>query len=302
MHKKLESELMSIAHSILQMKNKNDVIALKNKAQELYERLSVLAFVDEYLETTPETEETKGTLISKIELGVKAEFSDSEQVDELEKAEVPEVVAVEKIKTSETIPETEKVFIDKIGLAMQGVFTEPMQTDTAVKEEATEIDDEILADKIGLALQGVFTDSTQADEIVKDEVAEVIIEESVAESAPTPKKQLSLEEEFKDSVSVDITQDLFQKVEEKPTPKKATLNDTLMQKNIQVGLNDRIAFVKHLFNQSQADFNRVLSQLNSIETEKEAKNFINKMVKPDYDWSGKEEYEARLMDLIERKF
>jgi len=96
--------------------------------------------------------------------------------------------------------------------------------------------------------------------------------------------------------------ELFQKVEEKPAPTKATLNDTLMQKNIQVGLNDRIAFVKHLFNHSQADFNRVLSQLNSIDSEKEAKNFITKMVKPDYDWSGKEEYEERLIDLIERKF
>ncbi len=50
MHKKLESELISIAHSVLQMKNKNDVVALKNKAQDLYERLSVLAFIDEYIE------------------------------------------------------------------------------------------------------------------------------------------------------------------------------------------------------------------------------------------------------------
>ena len=49
MHKKLEAELMSIAHTILQMKNKNDVVALKEKARVLYERLSVLSFVDEYL-------------------------------------------------------------------------------------------------------------------------------------------------------------------------------------------------------------------------------------------------------------
>ena len=52
----------------------------------------------------------------------------------------------------------------------------------------------------------------------------------------------------------------------------------------------------------QWSFNRVVSQLNSIESEKEAKNFIIKMVKPDYDWSGKEEYEERLIALIERKF
>ena len=80
------------------------------------------------------------------------------------------------------------------------------------------------------------------------------------------------------------------------------MNDALFKNNIQVGLNDRIAFVKYLFDGSQEDFNRVVSQLNSFKTEKEAKRFLNKLVKPDYDWNGKEEYEQRLTDLIERKF
>lgn len=266
MHKKLESELMSIAHSILQMKNKNDVVALKNKAQELYERLSVLAFVDEYIETAPDTGETNETLVSKIELAVKGVFVDPKLEDEILKEKVLEVVAKEKSKIVETADDTEG-------------------------------ENEILVNRIELAVKGMFTDPEQTDESV-----EVKVEEIIKEVVEIPKKQLSLEEEFKDTVSVDVTQDLFQKVEEKSTPAKATLNDTLMQKNIQVGLNDRIAFVKHLFNHSQADFNRVLSQLNSIESEKEAKNFIAKMVKPDYDWSGKEEYEERLIELIERRF
>ena len=267
MHKKLESELMSIAHSILQMKNKNDVVALKEKAQELYERLSVLAFVDEYIESTPDTDETNKTLVSKIELAVKGVFTDDEQEVEKEKVVMPEAILEESI--------------------------EEVDSEFESNEES-----EMLVDKLELAMKGVFTDPNTTEEVV----VEAIVEEPINEPVETPKKQLSLEEEFKDAVSVDVTQDLFQKVEEKSTPTKATLNDTLMQKNIQVGLNDRIAFVKHLFNHSQADFNRVLSQLNSIDTEKEAKNFINKMVKPDYDWSGKEEYEERLITLIERKF
>ena len=258
---------MSIAHSILQMKNKNDVVALKEKAQELYERLSVLAFVDEYIESTPDTDETNKTLVSKIELAVKGVFTDDEQEVEKEKVVVPEAILEES--------------------------TEDVDSEFESNEES-----EMLVDKLELAMKGVFTDPNTTEEVV----VEAIVEEPINEPVETPKKQLSLEEEFKDAVSVDVTQDLFQKVEEKAAPTKATLNDTLMQKNIQVGLNDRIAFVKHLFNHSQADFNRVLSQLNSIDTEKEAKNFINKMVKPDYDWSGKEEYEERLIALIERKF
>lgn len=81
-----------------------------------------------------------------------------------------------------------------------------------------------------------------------------------------------------------------------------SLNDKINQQFIAVDLNDRIAFVKHLFDNSQEDFNRVLSQLNSFENEIEAKDFLLTQVKPDYSWEGKELYEARLLFLIERKF
>ena len=83
--------------------------------------------------------------------------------------------------------------------------------------------------------------------------------------------------------------------------KGASLNDKL-KTNIQIGLNDRIAFVKNLFEGSQEDFNRVISQLNTLKTEKEAKKFINKIVKPDYNWSEHEDLENRLLAIIERRF
>lgn len=240
MHKKLEAELVSLAHTILQMKNKDDAVALREKARLLYERLSVLTFVDEYLNTTPNATETKEELLSKIEKAI--EEKPIEIVEEL--LQITEVE--EKIETVEV-----------------------------VKEEVIE---EI--------------------EVVAEE--KTIEGELEIESVET-KKQLTIEEEFKDSVSVDVTTNLFTKVEKKAVGVKPTLNDKL-QANIQVGLNDRIAFVKHLFSHSQADFNRVLSQLNSFKTKTEASNFIKKMVKPDYDWTGKEEYEERFLELVERKF
>lgn len=81
-----------------------------------------------------------------------------------------------------------------------------------------------------------------------------------------------------------------------------SLNDKLA-KDLQVGLNDKLAFVKHLFNNSMEDYTRVLSQLNTIDTEERSIAFINNMVKPEYNnWEGKEEYEARFVSLIERRF
>lgn len=235
MHKKMESELVSIAHSILQMKNRDDIAALHKKAQELHEKLAVLLFIDDYLETTPNATETKEALVNKVEESV-----EKKPVAIVEKKEV-----VEEIK-------------------QETIFEKPIVVED--KKEGT--------------------------------LFEIEKEEDVVE-VKEPQKILTLEEELKDTISIDVTADLFQK-EVKKT--KTSLNDKLKQGNIQVGLNDRIAFVKHLFNHSQADFNRVLSQLNTFKSEKEAQNFIKKMVKPDYDWSEKEEYEERLTILIERRF
>jgi hypothetical protein len=82
-----------------------------------------------------------------------------------------------------------------------------------------------------------------------------------------------------------------------------SLNDRFGNKDLKVDLNNRLAFVKHLFNNSTSDYNRVLSQLNTIDTEERSIAFIKNMVKPDYNnWEGKEEYEIRFMELIERRF
>jgi len=228
MHKKLEAELVSLAHSILQMKNRDDALALKEKARDIYEKLSALSFVDDYLATTPNIEKSKEELLKKIEENIDKKESPAEHK--------PEITT--EPKTSK--PEEADIF-------------EP-------KFDSVKIDIESLRSN-----------------------------------------QISSKEEFRDAISADKTSTLFDDAESSRSEKK-TLNDRLVNDIIQVGLNDRIAFVKHLFNFSQADFNRVLSQLNTFKTEKEAKDFINNSVKPDYNWTGKEEYEERLITIIERKF
>ena len=86
------------------------------------------------------------------------------------------------------------------------------------------------------------------------------------------------------------------------TPRTLSINDKL-SKGIIVGLNDRIAFVKHLFANSNEDYNRVLSQMMTFNSMEEAQEFIEQMVKPDYrNWEGKEEYEERFLEVISKKF
>ncbi len=282
MHKRLESELISLAHSILQMKNKEDVFALLKKSGEIHEKLSVLAFVEEYLNSTPNASESKEELLEKVVAGFETKESHAEVT-----APVEEVEEVEEVVFEEQEVEVEAIEEEKVVYNLE----------EEVEEEK--------AEEVEIEVQSVVEEPKAAEvaEVIEqpfDELEQLIFEEPKPELSfkddkkdVGEQKTLSLDEELKDTVSVDITANLFD------TPQ--SLNDKL-SKNIQIGLNDRIAFVKNLFENSQEDYNRVISQLNSFNSQKEAKKFIAKNVKPDYDWSTQEELETRFMDFIERKF
>ncbi len=122
-------------------------------------------------------------------------------------------------------------------------------------------------------------------------------------------KDVNIEQLFAEFVAKTevIKNDMNDVTPDKETLSKDTkgrsLNDTHNAKEMVVGLNDRLAFVKHLFNDSTEEFNRVLSQLNTIESQDRSTAFIENMVKPEYNnWKGKEEYAARFMALVERRF
>ena len=284
MHKKLEADLISLAHSILTMKNKDDVFALKAKAKDVYERLAMLAFVEEYVNTTPQLKTTKEALIEQVtvafetkENSVNEEISKTEPIIEekvvfnlIDELEVPKIEAIE-----------EEVLQRK----------EAMKVDEAIEQPFDELE-ALMFSEIETPKQVEFeTNFTKEKEPSVEEPAPIINDVIKVEE----RKTMSLEEELQDIVSVDVMADLFENAQPK------SLNDRFAN-NIQIGLNDRIAFVKNLFNNQQEDYNRVVSQLNTFKSEKEAKNFINTMVKPDYNWSEQEELETRFMEILERKF
>ena len=285
MHKKLEADLMSLAHSILKMKNKDDVFALKETSKEVYEKLSMLAFVEEYVKTTPNLETSKEELLEQVETAFDKKEISEQPVLEVEKDEE----SFKKENESVEVEEQEKIVYDLMDDAV-----EQSAESKNFKEKVVDFNREDLESK-------------------KEEVVEEIIEQPFDEleqlmfatENPTnfkndvkdvgEKKTPTLEDELQDTISVDVMADLFENVQPK------SLNDKLFS-NIQIGLNDRITFVKNLFEGDQENYNRVISQLNTFKTEKEARKFINKMVKPDYNWSEHEELENRFMEIVSRKF
>ena len=94
---------------------------------------------------------------------------------------------------------------------------------------------------------------------------------------------------------------VFEKVNK--TNEKKSLNEKLKTGTLNIGLNDKIAFIKHLFEGKNEDYERVISQINTSQSFTDAQSFIQNMVKPDYNnWEGKEEYEERFIEIVEGKF
>ena len=337
MKKKLEADLISIAHRILKLKNKSDIIQLHQETQKLYEKLSVLRFVEEHFgETKPtigqsEIEEKLETAfdseatdvidsLSEETTPVSTENSDSvaPQVEEmkLEEEVSDEILDEEPIEEDaieeETILDEEIIEEKPIEEDFKSVFELSFETNEAVNTAPKQISFEELlgqnytelefvkADSISPISEAYGTDENVQDESFETEVPEgevdIPVEETV-EITETSEDEPSVNFD-KENETIDALVDLHRKEAET----KATTNEKFTT-GISFGLNDRIGFEKHLFAGSSEDMNRVVSQLGTFDSFEEVQNFIEDMVKPDYDnWEGKEDYVQRFMDIVEKKF
>ena len=82
-----------------------------------------------------------------------------------------------------------------------------------------------------------------------------------------------------------------------------SLNDVFSPKELKFALNDRLAFIKHLFEGNAEHFEKAVAHLNTIDTEERSLAFINNLIKPEYNqWQEKMEYEKRFVAQIKKRF
>ena len=296
MKKRLESELISIAHRILKLKNKSEVDQLYKESQKLYETLSVLKFYQDNFESV-KSDVDEVVLEEKLEQSLEVEIapvlavevkensSDNEQAKQTESEEDPsdselaeqsvvleapeEVLEEQSIDEEEPIADEESAFNPIFELETEEEEQEQKDVPEEVPFESQP--EEKLEDHIGKYTEPVFVKTNEVSLFTSD-------------SSETEEAKQTVAEEVKEE------------------PKTDAFNE-MTTKSISIGLNDRIGFVQHLFNDSNEDFNRVISQLNTFDTFEEAKNFINEMVLPDYNyWVGEEDYIERFMEIVEKKF
>lgn len=249
MQKDVIKDLKVVAQEILGLEENADVTILLKNSQDIYEKLTILNYLNSAVAKT-ESEIKSEKVVISVEEEVSNKKIDDEIVEEIS------IEIEEKVEEEITIGSFE--------------LSEPANKDEDTLE-SVENDGETES------LDDIFVPTFQS-----------------------VKEDFSLKEEFKHTVSLDDTENLF--VTKKSDSKQLSLNDKLLNSSIQVGLNDRIAFVNQLFSFSQSEFNKVLSVLNGFKTESEAKNYINITLKQKYDWKDKEEILDRFLFLVERKF
>ncbi|MBO6605277.1 hypothetical protein [Psychroserpens sp.] len=242
MKKKLEADLISIAHRILKLKGKEDVTKMHAEAAALYEKLSVLKFANENFEGDWPTIGSDSSFFGMLDTAFNNKVSDNIEIED-------------KIYVNLDEKEDDQIY-------------EPVM------------------EKIKDMVAQMPQESQQVDEMVETVVAEPKATEHIEDIAAG----------FEELPE-------FEPLSEAKERQRKSLNEQLKNGGLNIGLNDKIAFIKHLFDGKNEDYERVVSQIKTMTSYEDALNLINTMVKPDYNnWTDKEDYEERFMAIIERKF
>lgn len=331
MKKKLEGELISIAHRVLKLKNRSETVLLQREAKKLYEQLTVLRFYEENFETL-KNDISQEQLEEKLEQMASVAAIEATDLEE-KVAEIAQPIAEvnEVVESVEVIEEQEEIVAETVA-------------PTEIVEE--EVIAEVVPEKVETPKEEVYATAEDINKLVAEMSSKKNVSHeafSTPEKVEEPKSSSSQQIAFEDFLGSSYTEPEFVRVEDTPKevekaadlvfekkeePKEVeevvekkkenfnfssqtkenqevktkSLNDRLTS-GISFGLNDRIAFEKKLFGGSADDFNRVVSQLNTFDSFEEASSFITDFVKPDYkNWEGQEEYETRFLEIVEKKF
>ena len=251
MKKRVEADLISIAHRILKLKNKSEVAILQIEIKKLYDAITILKFYNDNFDQVSAT-------VSETDLTLKLEnFIDDEPNYELQNS------SVQNNQFESALPEVQ-------------------MNDDAIESIPDAVADVSLTEKEDVVFEPLFE----------------IASEPLFEPVKISPKEISFEE----LLGKNYGDSDFVKPAELEQHKKQLLFEKAAH-GLSISLNDRIGFEQQLFGGSSEDFNRVLSQLNTFDNYEEAKDFIEEIVKPDYDfWKDKDDFANRFMDLVENKF
>ena len=263
MKKQLQSRIKSLAQQILSESDSNDTGKMKETARKLYELLAVLEYLEVQLLGDDVKTADKDSLDSKA-YRENNWFKEPEPVPQPEDQEELIEPVMEKIKDLVAQMPGESQKVDAL---LEEVLPKKTYHRNELEQFASDYKEMPVFER-------------------KDDVATKVKVDAKLKTE-TLKKTESEENESPTNNDVD---------------RPISLNETLAN-GLHIGLNDRLAFIKHLFDGKTEDYTRILSQINTYNTFEEAESFIKGKVKPDYNyWLDKEDYSKRFMKIIEKNF
>jgi len=261
MKKKLREQIILLAKQLIEEENTFNAASVKGLVGNLYERLSVLEYLENQLEE-PLEQPAEESLDSKS-FREENWFTEPEPVPQPEHKEDIIEPLMEKIKDIVAQMPEEGERIDEL---LEEMIPQNQETKAEIQQKS-------------------------APKYAKND-----LEEFASNYQQMPEFERKPSEIFPKSVQGTEASKTMTESRAK------SLNDTV-KKGLNIGLNDRIAFINHLFEGHVEDYTRVLSQINTMHNFQDAQDFIKGKVKPDYNyWLNKDEYSERFMSIIEKSF
>ena len=113
---------------------------------------------------------------------------------------------------------------------------------------------------------------------------------------------------LKGKINLNATEEVFSKdkVQKENQNKqdhktRKNLNDQFARE-LQIDLNDKNAFIKHLFNENETIYERSIQEIKNFKNFVQVKKVIDRIKKFHNNWEGKESYEKRFIYLLQKNF
>lgn len=327
MREQLEKDLISLAENIIASKGQLNLQELKLQANQLNEKITILNFVEKYYQHLQASNNHTKVVMSKTSRFMDEQYFPNQPI--IEEKPIIDFSAKQEEKTQEqsevTSPIEKKVSHpwEEIGAIVEEVeapttenpisletetpaevyFTPPTSqtpfgshNEGNVVEPNRETPFNFPKFDTPYPAEEKQTSMHTENEIAKEaEQAFNRIEHSFEKVNPTP----SYFEKTFSQTENNFSHSAFSNREEE---EKLSINDALGRTN-QIGLNERLAFIKNLFIGSESEYNRVMEKLNTFQSPSEAIIYLEQEVKPIYNyWRGKAEHEELFMRYVVSRY
>lgn len=145
--------------------------------------------------------------------------------------------------------------------------------------------------------------SEQRDEEQPEEILEELEADIPQQQVPEEEKIPDDLPEDKEKIVAERSRTLNDAAAQKEEDRRPSLNEILAASDVKMDLNDRIAFINHLFDGDAEAFETSVSYIFSLTDIDVANEYIIEILKPSYNnWFEKEKYERRFSEIVLRHF